>query len=247
MTKPSHAVTHYYVEPGAIEADLCRLSAEESKHLVKVMRAQAGDEIKVTDGVGNLHTVKLESLSEKQASGKIVYSSARVNEPDYEIAVAFGLLTGAKTEQVIDQCTQLGVTSIQPLLSKSVTVRWKGGRGENKLERWQRVAIAALKQSCGTILPELQQPIKLDSCIKSFKRYDLVLLATPMGNPISSLSVAGSLKRILVLSGPEEGFTGPEEAALIAAGALPIRLGPRRLRAELAPVVMISSLLAQLD
>ncbi|MFH2055529.1 MAG: RsmE family RNA methyltransferase, partial [bacterium] len=147
----------------------------------------------------------------------------------------------------IDQCTQLGVACIQPLLSKMVSHAWKAGRGENKVERWRRVAIAALKQSCGTVLPELCAPVTLDTYRNQLKKYDLVLLATPVGNPMSSVSASGSPKSVLMLSGPEEGFTGREEAALIEAGALPISLGPRRLRAELAPIVMISSLLAQLD
>ncbi|MFH2056113.1 MAG: RsmE family RNA methyltransferase, partial [bacterium] len=99
MKQPEHAVTHFYVEPKSIAGDTCLLDSEESKHLAKVMRAEVGEEIKVTDGLGNLYTVRLETISEKQTSGKIIYRSSRVNELETEVTVGFGLLTGTKTEQ----------------------------------------------------------------------------------------------------------------------------------------------------
>jgi 16S rRNA (uracil1498-N3)-methyltransferase len=247
MSDYHHPVTHYYLDAAAVAGDSCVLDASESRHLVKVMRAEPGYHFQATDGRGNLYEVELLDGGTEHARGRIVNRNQNVNELPIELTTAFGLLTGARTEQVIDQCTQLGVTRIQPLLSKRLTVSWRPEREATKRDRWRRVAMAAMKQSCRCRLPDTLSPIRIAELGETFSTYDLVLFGTVGGEPISTLAPLRAGQRVTVITGPEEGFAGDEELLLSRAGAVPITLGAQRLRAELAPVVMVSQLLSRLD
>lgn len=246
MTESQHAVTHFYLAPDAISGNDCHFDSDESHHIANVMRAKIGTQIKATDGRGNIFTVEVAGLSHNMVHGRIVETATNVNELPGELSIAFGLLPGAKIEQIIDQCTQLGATAIQPILCEKIAVTWKKEREANKLERWRRIAVSAMKQSCRCRLPEVLPPVSLDTLCESFKNYDLVLLGSVDGKTISALDLGAPPQRILTITGPEEGFTTSEEEQIITAGAVAVSLGARRLRAELAPVALVSQLLSLL-
>ncbi len=247
MSSQRHPVTYYYLDAAAVDGDTCVLNAAESRHLAKVMRAEPGDHFRATDGCGNLYEVELSDCNAECARGRIIKCSQNVNELPFELTVAFGLLTGARSEQIIDQCTQLGAARIQPFLSERLTVSWRPEREATKRDRWQRVAIAAMKQSCRCRLTETLAPMRISDLSETLSAYDLVLFGTVTGEPISTLASLPAGQRVITITGPEEGFAAEEELLLSQAGAVPISLGASRLRAELAPVVMVSQLLSLLD
>ena len=245
MSRKPNLATHFFVEPHQITGNNCSFSREESDHILKTFRLYIGDLIKATDGTGNLFDVKLSAYNNKTVTGEIVKTTRFANELNTEITIAFGLALQAKTDQIIEQCTQLGVRGFVPLTTKFSQVKLTDEKSDVKLSRWRKVAISAMKQSLRSLLPEISAPLEVDSLATTLKTYDLVLLGSLKGKSLDPLQLKNSSK-ILLITGPEQGFSRIEEDSLISAGAVSISLGDRRLRAELAPVVMTTMVLTHL-
>lgn len=237
-------VTHFYLPPHRLVEGRCRFSREESHHIVSVCRYARGDVISGTDGIGHLYSVEILEIDDNRVMGHVIDERTNVNELPIEIAVAFGMMPMRKTEEVVDQLTQLGVRRIIPLLSEKSLVRLDKHRLAVKADRWQRVAIAAMKQSLRCVLPEISTPLKLSELMAQFEKYDLALVASLRADASLSEEKLQEKKGILLLTGPEEGFSTAEENSLTSAGAAPVSLGARRFRAELAPIVFTSIVLA---
>jgi 16S rRNA (uracil1498-N3)-methyltransferase len=240
----AEAISFFYLPTGNIDGRQCRLPPEESHHLVAVLRVEAGDMIQAVDGCGSLYSVRIQKADRRETIGTVLSQKELVNELPIDITVALGLLTSAKTEQVIDQCTQLGARRFQPLQSGLATAKLSRERFERKQERWRKVALAAMKQSRRCVLPEISQPVDLEALVERLGEFDRVLLGSMTGAPASSSLEIAHKSTVLLLTGPEEGFSRAEEKLLVEQGACPIRLGSRRLRAELAPVVLLSNVLS---
>lgn len=238
-------VTHFYLEPDNIKGDTCRFSREESNHLAKALRREEGSEVLATDGRGTIYTVRLAKIIDRRVQGRIVSAEPGLNELPFAVSFAFGMQTMGKNEQVIDQLTQLGVNEIIPLTCRRSAVTLSQSRVSGKLERWQRVAVAAMKQSLRAVLPGIREPQSATQLLEILPGYDLVFIGSlGAGGKSGSVDIQSGM-RILLISGPEEGLSEDEETALISAGARPVRLGARRLRAELAPIVLMTALVAR--
>ena len=235
--------THFYLLPEHISGDSCRFSREESRHLVNSFRLKSGDLVFAADGCGNLYQIRLTETSSQEVTAEIVERREGVNELPVEIAVGFGLMTMGKIDQVIDQCTQLGVRRLISVAAARSVTRLKQERVDARLQRWRKVAIAAMKQSLRCRIPEIITPITTTDMHVHLKQYDITIIASMHGGDFPQKSALNHAGSILLLTGPEGGFSASEEESLLAAGARPVSLGPRRLRAELAPVVITAMLL----
>jgi 16S rRNA (uracil1498-N3)-methyltransferase len=242
--KRSH-VTHFFVEPDQIENNRCAFTREESEHIFRTLRLAPGDLIKVTDGIGNLYDVMLGVPGRVGTSAEIVKVSRWGNEIAVEMTVAFGLTLQGKADDIIEQCTQLGVRAFVPLLTAKSLARLDEDKARTRIERWRKVAISAVKQSQRSYLPTIASPCDIRRLATSFGDYDLVLIGSLQGKRLEYDEQLAAAKSILLITGPEQGFTIEEETALTNAGAKPVLLGERRLRAELAPIVLATLVLTR--
>jgi 16S rRNA (uracil1498-N3)-methyltransferase len=185
-----------------------------------------------------LHTVKITIGDRTAITGRIVRSEKNVNELGIEITVAFGLMTIGKTEEVIDQLTQLGVNRLQPLQTEKSVIRLDRRKLNLKLDRWRRLALASMKQSLRCRLPEISKPCTVEQMAAQVNDFDVALFGALQGQRIAAASETPVPGRMLLITGPEGGFTDNEQQQLAQAGARAVTLGERRLRAELAPVVL---------
>ncbi len=245
LSKRSH-VTHFFVEPDQIENNRCMFTREESDHIFRTLRLAPGDLIRVTDGIGNLYDVMLGlSAGRVGACAEIVKVSRWGNEIAVEITVAFGLTLQGKADDIIEQCTQLGARAFVPLLTAKTLARLDEDKARTRIERWRRVAISAVKQSQRSYLPTISPPCELRQLATSYGDYGLVLIGSLQGKRLEYDEQLAAAKSILLITGPEQGFTLEEEATLTDAGAKPVLLGERRLRAELAPIVLTTLVLTR--
>ncbi|TFH59040.1 MAG: 16S rRNA (uracil(1498)-N(3))-methyltransferase [Candidatus Zixiibacteriota bacterium] len=244
-SKRSH-ITHFFVEPDQIENNLCKFTREETDHIFRTLRLVPGDLIKVTDGIGNLYDVMLgPSAGRVGTSAEIVKVSRWGNEIAVEVTVAFGLTLQGKADDIIEQCTQLGVRAFVPLLTSKTLARLDEDKARARIQRWRKVAISAVKQSLRSYLPTISSPSDIRHLAMSCSDYDLVLIGSLQGKRLEYDEQFAAAKSILLITGPEQGFTLEEETTLTDAGARPVLLGDRRLRAELAPVVFTTLVLTR--
>ncbi len=246
MSSKLSRITHFFVEPDQIENNRCAFTREESDHIFRTLRLAPGDLIKVTDGIGNLYDVMLGlSAGRVGTSAEIVKVSRWSNEIAVEMTVAFGLTLQGKADDIIEQCTQLGVRAFVPLLTVKSLTRLDEDKARTRVERWRKVAISAIKQSQRCYLPTIASPCDIRRLTTSYCDHDLVLIGSLQGRRLEYDEQLAAAKSILLITGPEQGFTLDEETTLIDAGAKPVLLGERRLRAELAPIVLATLVLTR--
>jgi 16S rRNA (uracil1498-N3)-methyltransferase len=156
------------------------------------------------------------------------------------------LLKGEKMDWVIQKTTELGVQTIVPVQSRQSIVQVKADRIDAQLARWKRIALEAAQQSEQWTVPAVAPPLSLSACLAQSPAPVLALILTERRSGIGSLLnitlPASPEASILVLVGPEGGWTQEEVAVAEGAGCVPITLGPRILRAETAAITTIGIL-----
>lgn len=221
-----------YLKP--LESGLASLKTDEAKHLIRVLRVKPNAELRVFDGLGNEAKAIVQSVDKYSLSIEVfeVYKSKL--EPELNIKLAVSLLKGDKLSEIVRKSTELGVKEIQLFYSQYSELK---KISDNKLERLNRIALEAAKQSGRAFVPRVRPPVDLKEVVLA----DISLLAHPYAND-SLANIKIDKKEITVLTGPEGGFSEAEIGNLGKNIKL-VKLGPRILRAETAPIAIISALL----
>ncbi len=235
----------FYVEPQNVHGKELTISGDEAHHLARVLRKQKGDSVWAVDGQGTAYEVQIMHITRNDAQAKILQTRRRIGEPVAEISLAQGILKGERFDWLVEKATEIGVRRIIPLMTENAeTVA-----GPQKLSRWKRVTMAAMKQSGRSVLPEITP-------MKSFQ--DILSMGTDCHCRLIAHSGVGSKAlavpeltspkfkpKALILVGPEGGFTESEVEQSRDHGFQPISLGSRRLRGETAGIVVLSLVLSQ--
>jgi 16S rRNA (uracil1498-N3)-methyltransferase len=222
--------------------DWITIDGADAHKIASVLRLRVGDALEIVDSASQLFDARLDRVDDAVVASLVAKREVE-HMPRVAIDVAQGIPKGAKMDFVVEKLTELGVSSIVPLESERTVVRDVSGP---KLQRWQRIAQAAAQQCARTSIPEIAAPVTLLALTQRFPLYDLVLLPweaadhTPLRETLPQLALGK--KRILILIGPEGGFSHGEADAAVAAGAHAISLGKRILRTETAALVVLSVL-----
>jgi 16S rRNA (uracil1498-N3)-methyltransferase len=152
---------------------------------------------------------------------------------------------------VVQKATELGVSGIVPLFTERSVVRLGAQQAERKLNHWRAIAIAACEQSGRNRLPNVAPPVSLAEVLRSGADHEGGASGAGVHNMRLLLSPAATARidtlprpatSVTVLIGPEGGLTNAEQEAAVAAGFLPVRLGPRVLRTETAAIAALTVL-----
>ncbi len=237
----------FYVPSSKISGDTIELSAEESRHATTVLRLKKNDPVIVVDGNGMAYKGELDlNKGSKYASVRVTNVMRNAGEPMVRLTLAAGLSTGFKFDQVIQQGTEVGVSRFVPLKTEKSYI--KSSDLSNKLNRFEKVAVAAMKQSRRSYLPDVAGIRTLPEYLKESMDEPLKLLFHPeVENNITLQSLqAVTVNRAALLIGPESGFSTSEVTQAVSAGFKPISLGNRVLRTETAGPVCAALVLQAL-
>jgi 16S rRNA (uracil1498-N3)-methyltransferase len=158
-----------------------------------------------------------------------------------------GISSGERMDYTVQKAVELGVAEIWPLLAERSVVRLDRERAEKRRLHWQRVAIAACEQSGRSRVPPVHAPLRLADWLATWRAQrqgnERALLLSPAGG--ARLAALGEPQGpVILLAGPEGGFTEAEAAAARHQGFLPVRLGPRILRTETAALAALAAIQA---
>lgn len=225
------------------EGSEVQLDESASRHLVKVLRLSAGRPLVLFDGRGGEYSAELVETG-KRARARTQAFFPENRESPLALTLAIGISRGDRFDWVIQKATELGAERIQPLFTERCEVKLSGERLQKKLGHWRQVAISACEQCARNRVPEIAEPRKLAKFLDSRDDETLKLVLhhrTEM--QLHRLEAArGRPDRALLLVGPEGGLSEAEIDAALERDYLPLRLGPRVLRTETAPVAAISVL-----
>lgn len=232
----------YYIPSEHIDGDRAYISdPNERRHLVRVLRNKPGDAITFVDGAG----WKYEGIIARSDSEVVEISVTTRHrdemEEDVEITLAPAILKGSRMDTVMEKATELGVSFVIPMRTK-YTIAGQGSVSDHRLDRWQRIAQSAMKQSHRSRLPQIMPVLDFDTLLEKTPEYDVAFLAwegESQSGLVSTAARYSDAKRLLLLIGPEGGFDRQEVERGRRAGIHTVSLGPRRLRSDTASIVAL--------
>jgi 16S rRNA (uracil1498-N3)-methyltransferase len=229
-----------YIPPERITATEIPLQNKEARYLLTVLRLTAGDEITIFDGAGQEYQAELREEEDQGVYLAIQEELHPNRESPVRITLGQGLLKGEKMKFVIQKATELGVEAIVPLITARSIPVVEEERESLRLERWERIAQEAAKQSGRTVVPGIG-PIKelADFLVASAGAKVMFWESEP--TPLRKIASQIDPKQgLTLLIGPEGGFSEEEVLAAQAQGFIVAGLGERVLRAETATVSVLS-------
>jgi 16S rRNA (uracil1498-N3)-methyltransferase len=220
------------------------LDPSESNHLSRVLRVQTGTAVELFDGKGTLAEGIVEHSNRKQVviRVQIIHPPAQSAESG-RVILAVSFAKGQRFDWLVEKCTELGADHIAAVVFERTVKLGK----DTSLLRLEKIALAAAKQ-CGRLwLPVLSGPARfketLDTLVYAYPRAAL-FFGDPQGQPLGRIPPVFPKGDVIVLVGPEGGFTDAEIQGLGTAGALPVCLNPNVLRVETAATAFCAALAA---
>jgi 16S rRNA (uracil1498-N3)-methyltransferase len=226
--------------------EVVTLPRAEAEHLTRVMRLGAGDRVAVFDGRGHEFLGKVASAGKREVRVQLISRIEPVAELVVPVTLVQAVLKTDKMDEVVRDAVMLGVAAIQPVVTRRTEITVAALMRSQRVERWQRVALASVKQSGRAVLPEIRLPLALDTYLGDPPAALRLMLVEPAADARpESLSVLRGQplpSDAAVLVGPEGGWS-PEECALASArGVRTVTLGRRTLRADAVAVAVLSVL-----
>ena len=218
---------------------------------VQVLRFQPGGTLTLFNGQGDVEgefSVTIQSMGRSDVQVTVGNFVATQREASRAVHLAVGMPANERMDWLVEKATELGVASIQPLMTERSVLRLSGERAEKKRLHWQGIAIAACEQCGRNRVPQIHAPAHLSDWLKTEKKVDSVRLLLSLQADTQPLAkatdaAANTNKVMTFLSGPEGGLSTLEESAALANGFTPVTLGKRVLRSETAPIACLSYLL----
>jgi len=212
---------------------------------VQVLHLQPGDGITLFNGEGGEFAATVTRMGRSDVDVSIGAHTPLEREAPCAVHVLAGITANERMDWLVEKATELGAVSLTPITAERSVLKLKGDRAEKKGAHWQGVAVAASEQcgrnrvtridpACSLAEWLTQHPASLQTGLR-------LVLSLAVGSQALKTAVQGHT-RITLLSGPEGGLTPAEEALALAAGFLPVSLGPRVLRAETAPLAVLAAL-----
>lgn len=226
-----------YVEATLAVGEVHPLPAAQTRHISQVLRLKAGDRLILFNGDGHEYDARLAEASRHHATAAIEARGDVEPAPPLEIRLAIGISRGERMDFALQKAVELGVSQVMPLFTKRSQVKLDGARLDKRMEHWRGVVISACEQSGRRRIPMLERAQTLGTWLETQRKGGLQLdpgatSALPELTPPS----AG----VTLLIGPEGGLEPKEREMAGARGFQGVRLGPRILRTETAPLAAIA-------
>ena len=239
-------MNRFFVEPSVVATSEIMLDGEIAHQISRVLRMEAGGQILLLDGQGFEYPVELTEIRRvgktEQVHGRILEKRAAKGEPRVQITLYQALLKGEKFDYVLQKCTEIGVTSIVPMLTERCITQ------SARPDRWRKIIQEAAEQSRRGRVPTLPEtPLKLAEVLTQIKENGMLgLMAWEEERGFSLKQLPAGLTHLALLVGPEGGFSEAEAQLAASSGVKTVTLGPRILRAETAGPVVTALALYQL-
>lgn len=211
------------------------ITGQDAKHIFKVLRLNPGDSIDITNGHGKDYTAKIVLTSKTKIEVEIIEECESKTESPVNITLCSGMLKDKKMDLVIKHVTQLGIFEWIPFFCKRSIPTPDAKRMEKRIQRWESIAKESLKQCGRSRLPKISTPMSFEKLMNhSFNYNTKIAFWEKASLGLDTLKQNSPAHDIIILIGPEGGFSESEIGMAEKKGFLSYSLGPRILRAETA-------------
>lgn len=242
----------YFVMPDQMSEDKAVLRGGDAHHLVRVMRAAPGDTVIVSNGADRECLASVEELMKDEVLLKLLEDRPMAGEPKIPLWIAQSLPKGDKLETVIQKGTEVGVSAFLPFVSARTIVQYDAKKETKRLERWRKIAKEAAEQAHRGKVPEVRETASWKQLLSAAGEAELVLFCyekehgRQLKDVLTSANVAALSGPVLIVVGPEGGFTPEEAEEAEQCGFHLTGLGRRILRTETAGLVAASCILYEI-
>lgn len=226
------------------------IEGQDAKHIKNVLRYKVGDKIDVCDESGVRYETLIEKFEDDKVLLKIVLKKEFEQESSISITLFQGLPKGEKMDLIVQKATELGVDEIVPVEMERSIVKLDAKSAQKKVDRWNKIAYEASKQSGRQFVPKVSNVDILKNIIEKFSKYDIVVLPYEKENKQNLkqlLEKNKNVKNVAIVIGPEGGFSDNDLALLNISNVHSVTLGSRILRTETAGIAVLSMLLYEFE
>jgi 16S rRNA (uracil1498-N3)-methyltransferase len=220
----------FYTPANLISPTSLKLTGQEAKHATRVLRIRLGDQIHVTDGAGKLYHCSVTEIQKSDVICNILETQSEERKSPFVTLVVGLIKKRDRLEFAVEKCVELGVDEI---------VVFRGDHSEKgnvRLDRLESTALSAMKQSLRVFLPKVSFAESLADVIESFEQAGAIIYAD---ETLEQKVSQGHLdNNLMLVVGPEGGFSESERNVLKNRGGVPYSLGDKRLRTETAAVTV---------
>ena len=237
----------FFTPKELINGDVAKIIGDDVKHIYKVLRISEGEKVTLNNCEGVEYLGRVKSVSKQEVLIDILEELESNNESDVNIYLFQGLPKSQKMDLIVQKGTELGITEFIPTITHRVDVKLKGEF--KKLDRLNRIALEAAKQSKRSIIPKVSEPIDFNEVLEKINSLDLLIVPYENANNFGIKTLINELrkennidniKNIGIFVGPEGGIEEDEIERLKDKGAHIVTLGKRILRTETAGFVATS-------
>lgn len=241
----------FFVTAPRISHGMLTITGPLLDHLRKSLRVTIGEHLWIGDERRRRYYIRVTVLTAGELRGRVLEERDGPSPRNPSIMLGQALLKGDRLDWVIQKATELGVASIVPIISERVVARPRVERLGSQHERWQRIGLEAAQQAERWEVPDVHHPVELATWFSTARgSLKLILSERSDADSLARIDVPQDTEgRILLLIGPEGGWSPLERDQARAAGFTSASLGPRILRAEtaaLAALVILQSRLGEL-
>lgn len=239
----------FFVQKQSIDNDTAIIEGEDVKHIYKVLRLEIGEKISINNCEGEEYLGEISDITKTKVEVRIINKLMLNNESPINVYLFQGLPKSSKMDLIVQKNTELGIKEITPIITERVIVKSELSEFK-KVDRWNRIALEACKQSKRSLIPKINTPIEFKELLSLLKDMDLIVVPYENQDNFGLKNInfgdKQNIKNIAVVIGPEGGFEISEIDSLKALGAYIITLGPRILRTETAGFVCLAQLMYEL-
>jgi 16S rRNA (uracil1498-N3)-methyltransferase len=215
------------------------LPPQAAHHLTTVLRLGPGTPLELFDGSGGSYRGHIVAARKRSAIVEIESFDARERESPLALTLVQGISRGQHMDYTLQKAVELGVARVVPVMTGHGNVRFDGARAARRTDHWRRVAIAACEQCGRNRIPEVAAPRPLAQWIEEDRSPCRLVFHPDAHSGLAALPAPGGA--VSLLFGPEGGLSGTEVRLANNSGWESVRLGPRVLRTETAPVAALAA------
>lgn len=230
---------HVFLSLSALCQDPVPIEDDAFHHLFHVLRAKEGEEIVLLDNLGGAFRARLVAVEKRRALAKVLGTAETLPEPSLRVTVAQAIGKGDRFEVVLQHGTELGASAFIPLLAERSNVRIEPASIPAKIERWRRIVKGAAEQTRRARIPVVLEPEALGRILAREGEFGERVLLEHGAEPLEAGSFAAENALLLVV-GPEGGFSEAERAMALEAGLKRRSAGNYVLRTETAALAALA-------
>ncbi|MBR3673005.1 MAG: 16S rRNA (uracil(1498)-N(3))-methyltransferase [Clostridia bacterium] len=242
----------FFVDNEQVDNGKVVIIGNDVNHIKNVLRMKVGDTFNVCDNNSNNYIVQINRFEKEEIICDILQECSNTAESNVKVHIYQGLPKADKMELIIQKSVELGVEKITPVEMKRCVVKLDSKDKIKKIDRWQKIAEVAAKQSGRDIIPEICSVKNIKEIIDEFEEYDLIILCyeneknTFLKDVLKTVAQKDLLK-IAVIIGPEGGIDISEVEIMENNGAKVVSLGSRILRTETVGLSLLSIIMYEFE